>query len=191
MAKTKTIRAAVLGASGYTGADMIRLAALHPAIEITALIAKGHAGQSLAQVFPHLASLDLPALVSPDQVDWDEVDVVFCGLPHGTAHSEIGKLPKRIKIIDMSADFRLRDPKAYAAVVRQRAQRAGADQGRRLRAHRALSRQDQKRAARRLSRLLSDRRAARASAARQGEADRNLATSSSTPSPACRARAAA
>ena len=115
MARTKTIRAAVLGASGYTGADMIRLAALHPAIKITALIAKGHAGQSLAQVFPHLASLDLPALVSPEQADWDEVDIVFCGLPHGTAHSEIGKLPKRIKIIDMSADFRLRDPNAYAA----------------------------------------------------------------------------
>lgn len=114
MARTKTIRAAVLGASGYTGADMIRLAALHPAIEITSLIAKGHAGQSLAQVFPHLASLDLPALISPDQADWDEVDVAFSGLPHGTAHSEIGKLPERIKIIDMSADFRLRDPKLYA-----------------------------------------------------------------------------
>ena len=114
MAKTKTIRAAMLGASGYTGADLIRLAALHPAIEIAALIAKGHAGQRLAQVFPHLASLDLPPLVSPDQADWDQVDVVFCGLPHGTAHSEIGKLPTRIKVIDMSADFRLRDPQVYA-----------------------------------------------------------------------------
>ena len=111
---TKTIRAAVLGASGYTGADMIRLAALHPAIQITALIAKGHVGQPLAQVFPHLASLDLPALVASDQVDWNDVDVAFCGLPHGTAHAEIAKLPERIKIIDMSADFRLRDPKLYA-----------------------------------------------------------------------------
>lgn len=114
MAKDKPIRAAVLGASGYTGADLIRLAALHPALKITALIAKGHAGQSLAQVFPHLASLDLPPLVSSDQVDWNEVDLVFGALPHGTAHSEIGKLPKRLKIIDMSADFRLRDPKLYA-----------------------------------------------------------------------------
>jgi N-acetyl-gamma-glutamyl-phosphate reductase len=114
MANTKTIRAAVLGASGYTGADMIRLAALHPAIRITTLIAKGHAGQTLAQVFPHLASLALPALVSPEEADWEEVDVVFGGLPHGTAHSEIGKLPKRIKIIDMSADFRLHDAAAYA-----------------------------------------------------------------------------
>jgi N-acetyl-gamma-glutamyl-phosphate reductase len=114
MANTKPIRAAVLGASGYTGADMIRLAARHPGIAIAALIAKGHAGQSLAHVFPHLASLDLPTLVTPDEVRWDGIDVVFCGLPHGTAHSEIAKLPKRIKVIDMSADFRLRDPETYA-----------------------------------------------------------------------------
>src|SRR5262245_59580599 len=114
MAKTKYIRAAVLGASGYTGADMIRLAALHPAIRITTLIAKGHAGQTLAQVFPHLSSLALPALVSPEEADFDAVDVVFGGLPHGTAHNAIGKLPERVKIVDMSADFRLHDAAAYA-----------------------------------------------------------------------------
>ena len=113
----KPIRAAVLGASGYTGADLIRLAARHPAMELTALVAKGHAGQSLAQVFPHLASLDLPTLVTSDAVDWDEIDVAFGGLPHGTAHSEIAKLPQRVKIIDMSADFRLRDPKLYACLL--------------------------------------------------------------------------
>ncbi|HWM30213.1 MAG TPA: N-acetyl-gamma-glutamyl-phosphate reductase [Methyloceanibacter sp.] len=110
----KTIRAAVLGASGYTGADLIRLAALHPAIKLTALIAKGHAGQTLAHVFPHLASLDLPALVTADQVEWSAVDVAFGGLPHGTAHAEIAQLPERIRMIDMSADFRLRDPSLYA-----------------------------------------------------------------------------
>jgi N-acetyl-gamma-glutamyl-phosphate reductase len=111
---TKPIRAAVLGASGYTGADLIRLAARHPALRITALIAKGHAGQTLAQVFPHLAGLDLPKLVTSDEVDWDTVDVAFCGLPHGTAHSEIAKLPERVKVVDMSADFRLRDVATYA-----------------------------------------------------------------------------
>jgi N-acetyl-gamma-glutamyl-phosphate reductase len=114
MAKNKTIRAAVLGASGYTGADMIRLAARHAGMRLTALIAKGHAGQSLAQVFPHLASLDLPNLITSEEVDWDEVDVAFCGLPHGTTHSEVRKLPKRVRIIDMSADFRLRNPATYA-----------------------------------------------------------------------------
>lgn len=115
MAADIKIRAAVLGASGYTGADLLRLAALHPNITITALIAKGHAGQALAQVFPHLSRLDLPPLVTSDQVEWRDVDVVFCGLPHGTAHGEIAKLPERIKVIDMSADFRLRDPAVYAA----------------------------------------------------------------------------
>jgi N-acetyl-gamma-glutamyl-phosphate reductase len=114
MANTPLIRAAVLGASGYTGADLIRLAARHPNIEITALIAKGHAGQPLAQVFPHLGSLDLPKLVTSDEVDWNSVDVAFCGLPHGTAHSEIAKLPARVKVVDMSADFRLRDLATYA-----------------------------------------------------------------------------
>jgi len=114
MASSTKIRAAILGASGYTGADLIRLAALHPHIAITALVAKGHAGQPLAQVFPHLARLDLPGLVTSDAVNWDDIDVAFCGLPHGTAHAEIGKLPAHVKIIDMSADFRLRDPDLYA-----------------------------------------------------------------------------
>src|SRR5688572_5103095 len=102
MASSTKIRAAILGASGYTGADIIRLAALHPHITIAALVAKGHAGQPLAQVFPHLARLDLPALVTPDAVNWDAIDIAFCGLPHGTAHAEIEKLPAHVKIIDMS-----------------------------------------------------------------------------------------
>jgi N-acetyl-gamma-glutamyl-phosphate reductase len=114
MASSKTILAAVLGASGYTGADMIRLAARHPAIKLTALVAKGHAGQSLAQVFPHLAGLDLPDLVTTDEVDWSGIDVAFGSLPHGASHGEIRKLPGSVKVIDMSADFRLRDPKTYA-----------------------------------------------------------------------------
>ncbi len=114
MSSIKTITAAVLGASGYTGADLIRLGARHPHVAIVALVAKGHAGQTLAQVFPHLASLELPPLDTSDAVNWDEIDVAFGGLPHGTAHSEIAKLPARVKVIDMSADSRLRDPAVYA-----------------------------------------------------------------------------
>src|SRR5262249_43775862 len=51
---------------------------------------------------------------TPDQVDWSKIDVAFSGLPHATAHSEIAKLPERVKVIDMSADFRLRDAAVYA-----------------------------------------------------------------------------
>jgi N-acetyl-gamma-glutamyl-phosphate reductase len=111
---TNTIRAAMLGASGYTGADLIRLAARHPGISLTTLIAKTHAGKPLGAVFPHLGSLGLPDLITSEEADWDNVDVVFGGLPHAAAHAEIAKLPESLKVIDMSADFRLRDADNYA-----------------------------------------------------------------------------
>ena len=57
---------AIIGASGYTGAELIRLIASHPCLEIKALVANSKAGQSLGQVFPHLRHLDLPNLVTLD-----------------------------------------------------------------------------------------------------------------------------
>lgn len=107
-------RAGIIGASGYTGADMIRLAALHPSIQLTVLAANTHAGKALADVFPHLGFLAAPRLTSVEEADWDACDAVFCGLPHGTAQDIIATLPRHLKIIDMSADFRLRDPALYA-----------------------------------------------------------------------------
>ncbi len=100
---------AVIGASGYTGGDLVRLAVRHPRINIRYLVAKTHAGKSVREVFPHLDGHGLPDLVDSDGVDWQDVDAVFCGLPHGTAHSIIAKLPDGVRVIDMSADFRLRD----------------------------------------------------------------------------------
>ncbi|MBI1384563.1 MAG: N-acetyl-gamma-glutamyl-phosphate reductase [Rhizobiales bacterium] len=113
MANRKTIRIAVIGASGYTGADLVRRAARHPAIEIVALAAKSNAGRPLAEAFPHFAGLDLPDLVSVEDVDFSAVDAAFCGLPHATAHEIIAGLPARVKVVDMSADFRLKDPAVY------------------------------------------------------------------------------
>ncbi len=109
------IRIAVVGASGYTGADIVRLAACHPRIEIVALSAKTHAGERMADVFPHLGLIGAPDLVDPANVDWSSCEAVFCGLPHRTAHEIIAGLPAHLKVIDMSADFRLRDPEVYAA----------------------------------------------------------------------------
>ena len=113
MAKKKIIKVAIIGSSGYTGADLIRLAQRHPNIEISYLVAKTHAGKPIEQVFPHLRGLGLPDLVDTDAVEWNRLDAVFCGLPHGTAHQLIATLPKDLKIIDMSADFRLRDTDTY------------------------------------------------------------------------------
>jgi N-acetyl-gamma-glutamyl-phosphate reductase len=108
------IRIGVIGASGYTGADLVRLAARHPALDVAVLTAGSHAGKQMAQVFPHLGGLDLPPLVANEDADWRDVEAVFCGLPHGTSQEVISALPDHLRIIDMSADFRLRDADVYA-----------------------------------------------------------------------------
>jgi N-acetyl-gamma-glutamyl-phosphate reductase len=111
------IRIGVIGASGYTGADLVRLAARHPDVEIVALTANTHAGKAMAEVFPHFFMLDLPPLVKWEDVDWTGLDAAFCGLPHGTTQeitaAVLAANPK-LKVIDMSADFRLRDMATYA-----------------------------------------------------------------------------
>ncbi|MBD3663492.1 N-acetyl-gamma-glutamyl-phosphate reductase [Sulfitobacter sp. TSTF-M16] len=108
---TKNI--AILGASGYTGAELIRLISEHPGMKIKALGGNSKAGQRLSQVFPHLRHLDLPDLVKMDQIDFSAIDLCFCALPHKTSQEVISKLPETLKIVDLSADFRLRDPADY------------------------------------------------------------------------------
>ena len=108
---TKT--AAILGASGYTGAELIRILATHPSIRIGALTGHAKAGQPLREVFPHLGHLGLPDLVRIEDVDFGSTDLAFCALPHATSQAVIKDLPPDLKVVDLSADFRLRDPAAY------------------------------------------------------------------------------
>lgn len=105
---------AILGASGYTGAELIRLIATHPSFQITALTGDRKAGQPMASVYPHLRHLDLPVLTKIDELNFDAVDLVFCALPHATSQAVIPSIPNSVKVVDLSADFRLRDPDAYA-----------------------------------------------------------------------------
>ncbi|WP_415402649.1 N-acetyl-gamma-glutamyl-phosphate reductase [Tateyamaria sp. SN3-11] len=109
-----TYNIAILGASGYTGAELIRLIAGHSSINIKALGAFSKAGQTVAQVYPHLRHLDLPPMVAFDQINWSGIDLCFCALPHKTSQEVISGLPRDLRIVDLSADFRLRDPEAYA-----------------------------------------------------------------------------
>ena len=104
---------AIIGASGYTGAELIRLIAGHPDMEIAALAANSKAGQSMAQVYPHLRHLDLPDLVTWEEIDFAGIDLAFCALPHKTSQEVIAQLPGDLKIVDLSADFRLRDAEDY------------------------------------------------------------------------------
>lgn len=109
-----TYNIAILGASGYTGAELVRLIAGHSSMNIKALGGNSKAGQTMASVFPHLRHLDLPDLVTMDEIDFSQIDLCFCALPHKTSQEVIAQLPKDLKIVDLSADFRLRDPEEYA-----------------------------------------------------------------------------
>jgi len=108
------VKVAILGASGYTGAELVRLLASHPRMRIAAMTGERKAGQPMAAVFPHLAGLALPDLVAIEAVDFDKVDAVFCALPHGTTQDVIAALPRTLKVVDLSADFRLADTAVYA-----------------------------------------------------------------------------
>jgi N-acetyl-gamma-glutamyl-phosphate reductase len=112
-------RIGVLGASGYTGAELVRLLIRHPRVTIAVLTADRKAGQEMRAVFPQFSHIALPKLTSIDDVDWTSagVDLVFGALPHATTQKVIKDLLARapqMKVVDLSADFRIADPKAYA-----------------------------------------------------------------------------
>jgi N-acetyl-gamma-glutamyl-phosphate reductase len=109
----------VLGASGYTGSELVRLLLRHPKVELVLLTADRRAGQEMRQVFPQFSPFDLPKLVSIEDTDWTKVklDLAFCGLPHATTQKVIAELLQKspkTKVVDLSADFRLADVGAYA-----------------------------------------------------------------------------
>ncbi|MBK5928918.1 N-acetyl-gamma-glutamyl-phosphate reductase [Rhodobaculum claviforme] len=106
-------KVAILGASGYTGAELIRLIATHPTMDIVALSADRKAGMEVGAVFPHLALEALPRLQRIEEMSFDKVELVFCALPHATSQAVIAGLPGHLRVVDLSADFRLRDPAAY------------------------------------------------------------------------------
>ncbi len=136
------LRIGILGASGYTGADLVRLLAPRHDVEIALLTAERHRGRPIEAVFPQFAGLGLPDLIGLDEVEWPalDLDVVFCALPHATSQEVIrgllhatrhglldellvetledmaASVPRSdMRIIDLSADFRLEDPQTYEA----------------------------------------------------------------------------
>jgi N-acetyl-gamma-glutamyl-phosphate reductase len=117
MASLKKI--GVLGASGYTGSECVRLLLRHPQVEIALLTADRKAGQEMREVFAQFSPYKLPKLVSLEGLDWPGLglDLVFCALPHATTQKVIkeifAKAPE-MKVVDLSADFRLGDTAAYA-----------------------------------------------------------------------------
>ncbi len=108
MGKTK---AGIINVTGYAGVEMARLLCRHPEVELTSVTGRSAAGQKLGDVFPHLSRLDLTITA-----ELGEVDFVFSALPHKESAKECIPLVRGgVKVVDISADFRLKDPAAYPA----------------------------------------------------------------------------
>lgn len=106
------INAAVIGANGYGGIELVRLLAQHPNVALTLLVSRSEAGKKVTDVFPHLHQQSCQQLtyVSPQDANWDDIDVCFFATPHTVAMGQVNFLLERgIKVIDLSADFRLKD----------------------------------------------------------------------------------
>ncbi len=119
MTTSRKAKVAILGASGYTGSESVRLLLRHPNVTLATLTADRRAGAQMRDVFPQFSPFDLPQLVAIESLDWakESFDLIFCALPHATTQKVIkdliAKSPKT-KIVDLSADFRLADTAAYA-----------------------------------------------------------------------------
>ena len=108
---TSSVRVAVVGAAGYAGGELIRLLAGHPSVEIASVHARDRDGAPLASELAHLAPLGLTFAGGEP----DDVDVAFLALPHGASAPIASRLLDRdVTVVDIGADFRLRDPDAYA-----------------------------------------------------------------------------
>ncbi len=97
----------IVGASGFTGLELVKLLLHHPLVEIDYLSARSHLGQSLSSVFPSLKSICEKTIEPIEENKLCELDVVFLALPHGVSMEIACKLYGKVRIIDLSADFRL------------------------------------------------------------------------------------
>ena len=101
------INTAILGSTGYTGIELIRLLNFHKKVEIKYLISKSNYGKKISDFYPGLNFKNFPKLVKFSEVDWKKIDIIFLCLPTGESKKIITKIPKNISVIDLSNDFRI------------------------------------------------------------------------------------
>ncbi|GIE92578.1 N-acetyl-gamma-glutamyl-phosphate reductase [Paractinoplanes rishiriensis] len=106
------IRVAVAGASGYAGGELLRLLTGHPEFDLVAATAHSQAGAHVTAVHPQLAGLDL-TLSATEPAALADADLVFLALPHGQSAALAAQLPAGVRVVDLGADFRLRDPEPW------------------------------------------------------------------------------
>ncbi len=106
------VKVSIVGASGYTGGELLRLLLDHPKLEVQQVTSRRYVGQYVYQLHPNLRKRTRLKFTAPEQLE--PVDVLFLALPHGEAQKHIARWAELATyIVDLSADFRLRDPAAY------------------------------------------------------------------------------
>ena len=109
-----SIRAGIVGGTGYAGVELLRLLAQHPAVELAAITSRAEAGTAVDRLFPSLRGRVALAFVEPSAAHLERCDVVFFATPHGVAMSQARELlASGVRVIDLAADFRLRDPAEF------------------------------------------------------------------------------
>lgn len=109
------IRVGVVGGSGYTGAELLRLLLAHPRVELVCVTSRQHAGTPLSALFPHLRGRCALAFSDPARAPLSDCELVFFATPNGTAmRMAPALLDAGVRVIDLAADFRLRDPELWA-----------------------------------------------------------------------------
>ena len=103
------MKTAVIGASGYAGGELLRLLAVHPHFQVTAISAHSNAGELVTSVHPHLTTHTGEKFIGVSEIDFSDIELVFIALPHGESASLIKKIPTTAKIVDLGADYRLED----------------------------------------------------------------------------------
>jgi N-acetyl-gamma-glutamyl-phosphate reductase len=107
------MKTAVIGASGYAGGELLRLLAVHPHFQVTAISAHSNAGELITSVHPHLTTHNGEKFLAVSEIDFSDIELVFIALPHGESASLIAKIPSTTKIVDLGADYRLEDASAW------------------------------------------------------------------------------
>jgi N-acetyl-gamma-glutamyl-phosphate reductase len=108
------IKVGIVGGTGYTGVELLRLLAVHPDVQLTAITSRKEDGLPVADMFPSLRGRVDIAFSSPDKADLTKCDVVFFATPHGVAMAQAPELLKAgVKVIDLAADFRIKDKAVF------------------------------------------------------------------------------
>lgn len=107
------LKTSIIGVTGYTGLELLRMLLAHPLSDITYLTSRQHDGASIGDVYPHLAHLDYKITNTDAVTVAKNSDVVFLALPHKTAQDTVAQIHRLCKVIDLSADFRLDDVATY------------------------------------------------------------------------------